>query len=834
MPPYPADVQQSFSLSPVGSPLRMTDQEQDPFAAFNAPAAAPESLQMPQCDDPWAAMTMGGAPPAAAPAPAMAPPAPMGFAQAPVAVEATSSSSGESIPLNNYTTMAPPVAPVPTAMPPAPPVPVPPVAPAEAVPSTVAFSNQDDNVSPPSPMTVAPSSPEQSARFQNQAPGAPPPQVPMIPPAAAPMQAPAPANPFDDAPPPGTDNLANQMNNLSMQQQPTDNYAAMAPTFALATAAPSSMPPAPPAEMPPAPPNAPPSPPNMEMQAPPVAFPNNNYQAPLSPTPLSPVEFAPNNAQDPFGYAFSPMSSPNQYQQMQSTTNQNDMMGRLNAGGLPPVPNLDSSNYNNAANAIVPATNQSADPWGAFGSTAEQPPAPYEAPAVPPPQPQYQAPPVPLAQQQYQAPPVPGASDAMVPSAMQNNDPFGVGAPPATNAMVLSAAQNMDPFGVFDAAPAPPAANADPFGGSTFVDNSSAVVPAAPGQIDDPFGIFGAPTPVAEAPAPSAEPSTSAPVAPAQEDPWADAGFGPQKSNQVTDVASNASSDSEEVPIELDQNSLPKTGEYYECRINAKSLGAMFYTARDLEDSLLYQMPTNVIDAMAKRPVVAYVAQDSAAANSGVHLGHCVLTVNGQEVTNPEECAAMIRQCARPMTLRCYVMPDLELSPAEGSHMVKYDTRDMDPPTSSVEWKAKYVVVGGIITKPWMMMMYYSKVRTFCFDPTLIFIVQQTRLTKFQSTSYQLLQKDYDVAVKETHMNLKCSKKVKQFDLRGARIVLKGKDGKPNTIRYPSEGRPWYFITIVPHKGYPIKISSESLEGLEPVYASVRRFIRRDMEDKYR
>ncbi len=59
-------------------------------------------------------------------------------------------------------------------------------------------------------------------------------------------------------------------------------------------------------------------------------------------------------------------------------------------------------------------------------------------------------------------------------------------------------------------------------------------------------------------------------------------------------------------------------------------------------------------------------------------------------------------------------MPELELSPAEGSHMVKYDTKTLDAPTSSVEWKAKYVVVGGIIAKPWMLNMYYNKVNYLC------------------------------------------------------------------------------------------------------------------------
>lgn len=94
-------------------------------------------------------------------------------------------------------------------------------------------------------------------------------------------------------------------------------------------------------------------------------------------------------------------------------------------------------------------------------------------------------------------------------------------------------------------------------------------------------------------------------------------------------------------------------------------------------------------------------------------------------------------------------------------------------------------------------------------------------------------QKDYDIAVKEAHAGHKISVKVKQFDLRGARIILKGQDGRPNWVDYPSERRPWYYITILPKKGYPIKISSESLEELEPVYSAVRRFLRKDMEASY-
>lgn len=91
-------------------------------------------------------------------------------------------------------------------------------------------------------------------------------------------------------------------------------------------------------------------------------------------------------------------------------------------------------------------------------------------------------------------------------------------------------------------------------------------------------------------------------------------------------------------------------------------------------------------------------------------------------------------------------------------------------------------------------------------------------------------QAEYDTAVKETHMNYKCSVKVKQFDLRGARLILKGKDGKPDKVKYHTSV--WHYITILPEKGYPIKISSESLDELEPVYAAVRRFIRKDMQNR--
>lgn len=384
-----------------------------------------------------------------------------------------------------------------------------------------------------------------------------------------------------------------------------------------------------------------------------------------------------------------------------------------------------------------------------------------------------------------------------------------------TGAVVPSAAPNADPFGVFGAQQPP--APADPFGSTSLV--TSSAPPHAGGVSDDPFGLFGspppapaAPAPVTQAPAPTQAPPR-APAASQNEDPWAAAGFNqmvsqPEQPQPVTNSAStyNPSNSTggkqDDTPITLDSNNLPGEGEYYEARINARSLGAMFYTARNLEDTLFSKMPNNVIEALGSRPVVAYVAENSAAFNSGVTLGHVILSVNGHEISDPEYCANIIRNCPRPMNLRCYVPPNMELTLSEGKHLVKYDTKDLEAPASGMEWKRKYVVVGGIVTKPWMMNMFYSK-------------------------------RDYDIAVKEAHAGHKISVKVKQFDLRGARIILKGKDGKPNWIDYPSERKPWFYITIMPNKGYPIKISSDSLEALEPVYSAIRRFVRKDMESRY-
>ena len=383
-------------------------------------------------------------------------------------------------------------------------------------------------------------------------------------------------------------------------------------------------------------------------------------------------------------------------------------------------------------------------------------------PAMAPPQ----APPTPpdAVQQQQQTQQQPSFT-----TQSQYADPFGYAFSPMTSpvtspggslngtpngspgAIVPSSSPNADPFGVFggQVPPAPPQNNTDPFGSSAgaLVTSSTAHAPSSNGAVNDPFGIFGS----GPAPAPTQAPPVvaqqqcqqqqafSAPTTPQEEeDPWAAAGFGqavstssPSQSNSfpqpssspVNNMNNNDSSPvynhsnlgingnkQEDKPITLDQNNLPSEGEYYEARINSRSLGTMFYTARNVEDTLFSKMASNVTAALGSRPIVAYVAENSAAHNAGIHLGHVILSVNGHEITDPEQCANVIRSAPRPMNIRCYVPPDLELTISEGKHMVKYDTKDLHAPSTKMEWKEKYVVIGGIVTKPWMVNMFYKKV----------------------------------------------------------------------------------------------------------------------------
>merc|ERR1712113_255817 len=127
-----------------------------------------------------------------------------------------------------------------------------------------------------------------------------------------------------------------------------------------------------------------------------------------------------------------------------------------------------------------------------------------------------------------------------------------------------------------------------------------------------------------------------------------------------------------------------------------------------------------------------------------------------------------------------------------GEHMVKYDTRETGAPPSAKDWKSKYVVIGGIISQPWMMNMYRSK-------------------------------SEYDIAVIETQARRPVSVKVKQFSLQGARIQNDWQG--PQMVKYKNKLHPWKYIVVLPVSRNPIKISSPNLGQLKPVHEGIRRVL---------
>ena len=81
-------------------------------------------------------------------------------------------------------------------------------------------------------------------------------------------------------------------------------------------------------------------------------------------------------------------------------------------------------------------------------------------------------------------------------------------------------------------------------------------------------------------------------------------------------------------------------------------------------------------------------------------------------------------------------------------------------------------------------------------------------------------QAEYDIAVKESQTrNRVLSVKVKQFDIRGAKI-----HHETGTVRYPNKPT-WHYFTVVRGQGLPIKISASSAEELQPVYDGIMSFL---------
>lgn len=91
-----------------------------------------------------------------------------------------------------------------------------------------------------------------------------------------------------------------------------------------------------------------------------------------------------------------------------------------------------------------------------------------------------------------------------------------------------------------------------------------------------------------------------------------------------------------------------------------------------------------------------------------------------------------------------------------------------------------------------------------------------------------LHQAEYDIAVKESQTpGRRLSVKVKEFDIRGAKIINEGA-----RIRY-TNSQTWHYFTVVRSFGLPIKISSTSEDELKSIYNGIAGFLEREAKRKH-
>jgi len=315
----------------------------------------------------------------------------------------------------------------------------------------------------------------------------------------------------------------------------------------------------------------------------------------------------------------------------------------------------------------------------------------------------------------------------------------------------------------------------------------------------DPFGAAPlTPTQGGSPPLSAHSPSSSLPD---DDDFWAQMGFGhiDHGRNESTGSiattsdhsASDASFEPEVNPHSLDHRGLPLGGEYYKVRITTPLLGAIFSSASEVRNTLYKTASFQFVESIKYRPVVSFRIDGSAAETSGVGIGHVLLKVNDEDIPDTDTAVKTLSETPRPMTLEFYAPGNrqVQIVKTEGQCMVKYDSRDTMHPKTSSEWKPKYVVIGDLLGKPNVVYMYRSKA-------------------------------EYDIAVKEAQSSPRTlSVKVKQFDIKGARILKRGQ------VRYPNQCTTWYYFVIVREFGLPIKISADSEEALAPVYDGIAGYL---------
>lgn len=247
-------------------------------------------------------------------------------------------------------------------------------------------------------------------------------------------------------------------------------------------------------------------------------------------------------------------------------------------------------------------------------------------------------------------------------------------------------------------------------------------------------------------------------------------------------------------------------GECYNVSIYSSKLDIKFCFPHELRKSLYLECHEDFIQSLCKRPVVGYMLETSPLHDKKVVLGDILLSVNDVQVHTPKEANEKIRTSRRPLKLLFYA-PKIKLTISEGFHMCKYNTSTAKPPSSSLKWKPKYVVIGGVIAvKPWMMYMYRNKI-------------------------------EYDRAVMETISGKNISVKVKSFSLRDATLLYKDEteiiyyDDYEGSEKGSNGGFEWRYIVIIPNektRHKPIKIASPNELLLRAVHEAVQRIINQD------
>lgn len=250
--------------------------------------------------------------------------------------------------------------------------------------------------------------------------------------------------------------------------------------------------------------------------------------------------------------------------------------------------------------------------------------------------------------------------------------------------------------------------------------------------------------------------------------------------------------------------------DWYETFIHTKSLGVVFFNAPQLLSSLLLDMTKSddhpkLITIIKNRPVVSYIVEGSPACHAGIQIGSVLIKVNGYPVGDSMHAMQIINSIKeRPLSLLFY-RPNIKLFIPESACFTYYNSSELEIPNYQSKWKTKYIVIGGVISKPWVLSMYRSKA-------------------------------EYDIAVIEIQSLRPLSVKVKQFFLKDSKVIIqKNEDGCNDSqsnfndqnnligkVCYTNDSRQLYYLVIHPSHGYPIKIASTSLSQLTTILNAVK------------